>query len=326
MRLATSYDMKKAGSLLLVLLTLTASAKALEVSDSLVKNLSCQSLSVENIYKSIRDDAFHEKRNIPMSNWEFRMGAAPLAVCWGLSSTQRVISYLARYNTPLKDSPTSMTSLFDILRGATIHQVVNQDEKHFSTYLADQPIQKLSVFAVESDSLAESEKRGQGSLWNLLEEGYTQKIGDFKHKRSFKNEIEANQGNHFFQAANLAMVVKSAERSREENEATIELLKSNLDQRKLTLVNLRLNRTTQHIVMAKSYKVFKGTIVIEVYDSNSPEKDQYLYFDTVQKRFYAPEIFYQGEYLGAYVVSEEERGLIEDALMKYYQNLCNSGN
>ncbi|MGZ3775906.1 MAG: hypothetical protein ACXVCN_19485, partial [Bdellovibrio sp.] len=91
------------------------------ISDSLVQNLECHSLNVDNIYKSIRDDAFDISHNIPIKNWSFQKGSSKIAGCWALSRTQRMISYLARYNTPSKNKMESrVVTILDMIRGASL--------------------------------------------------------------------------------------------------------------------------------------------------------------------------------------------------------------
>ncbi|WII73781.1 hypothetical protein QJS83_07815 [Bdellovibrio sp. 22V] len=306
------------------------------IDDSLVRNLSCRNLHVGSIYAAIRPDAFDEKRNLPIVNWPFRSGVATIAGCWALSSTQRMVSYLARYNS---HSPRSMddrvASLLDMVRRASVVPKVgmyygddsSNPRTNESTYMAVK-LKKYQVFAVEQSNFYESAQSLNG-LWNRLLIGYTQNFDDNqKVQRNFRLDIQANQADHFFRVSNVGMVFGGGERLDSRNRETIAQLMRNLDGRRLTLINLRAGRTTQHVVMAKSYqKMSNGMIAIRVYDSNYPYKDSYIYFDNLRADFTAPEVI--GRFgiegtraLGAYIVSEEEREDFEETLLTHYTGQC----
>lgn len=63
------------------------------ISDSLVKNLQCSTLSEDTVLASLQPDAFDTDRNLPMSNWA---DVINIAHCWALARTQRLIYFLSR--------------------------------------------------------------------------------------------------------------------------------------------------------------------------------------------------------------------------------------
>lgn len=298
------------------------------INDSLVQNLQCENLSVDSIYRAIREDAFDERRNIPMRNRPFRYGLTTIAGCWGFSSTQRMISYLARYNTTsIQAMPYRVMGLLDMVRG----QSLTENNQFFETD-SRQPfvatdLKKYSVFAVEESTLADG-RYELGTLWNSLLIGYTQMFNGVQIVRSFREEIEANQVRHFFRSSNIKMGLGTGALSAGENHSTWQQLKKNLDGRRLTLLNLRGNRTTQHIVMAKSYRQnSNGLVEIMVYDSNTPERDAVVFFESRSGAFVSPQVFRDllanpMQQLGVYIVDESERIPLEKAMLAHYTSQC----
>lgn len=302
------------------------SASERTINDSLVQNLSCRNLSVESIYRSIRDDAFEAQRNIPMKNWPFRRGATVIAGCWGLSSTQRMISYLARYNTSSNEKMSArVADVLDMVRREKF-------EVDFNVPGTSGRIKSVApsykVFAVEEPNLKEGYFKSLTSLWSSLMLGYMQNLNGTKRLRNFREDIQANQAEHFFRVSNLKMGMGGGARPAETNRLTASWLRRNLDGKRLTLLNLRAARATQHIVMAKSYKLnSNGLMEITVYDSNNPYTDALLYFDSRAGVFYSPQVMGpflvdDNKGLGVFIVSEEEREPLEAAMLAHYRTLC----
>ncbi len=276
-----------------------------EISDSLVLQLNCRSLSVDAIYKAIREDAFHESRNMPIFNWSSMHGLFPLQQCWALSSSQRMFSYLARYNeSNTRTDEDRKVLVLNLIRGSA----------------------KAQVFEVEGSSIDQS-----SGFWWHLREGYKKKTSFFTtDTQNFRKNIEASQSSHFFRSENVSMGAGSGPTSPRENKVTAQTLLKNLEGKRLTLVNLRLGRTSQHIVMLKSFlRQANGQIVFMAYDSNQPKKDQELLYDTRTGIFTAPEISRSilGEGtpsnpLGVFIVDEDERKPLEAAMLAHYKKAC----
>lgn len=304
-----------------------------KITDSLVKDLSCNKLSIDGIYLRIKPDAFQESRNMPIVNWAFRSGLATIAGCWALSSTQRMVSYMARYNEPTNTRMDQISpGVLNQIRGGTLALV--SDNRNGDNYgsssnerLVTRDLKANKVFQVPGNSLSE-DKWHNSSLWMRLLEGYVENVDGRNVHRHFRAEIEENQARHFFRASNIGMGAGSGDRSAKKNQESASIMRRNADTNRLTLVNLRAGRTAQHIVMVKSYKVQGDIITFTVYDSNSPSKDWSLYYSVKNSVFYAPEIVgrfvmeYSSRSLGLYVVDEDEREMLEDAMMAHYRIKC----
>ncbi|MGZ3769013.1 MAG: hypothetical protein ACXVCP_06955 [Bdellovibrio sp.] len=340
------------------------------INDSLVQNLECRNLSVNNIYRAIRDDAFDVSRNMPVKNWGFKSGLARIAGCWSLSRTQRMMAYLARYNTSSEQRiEERVATVLDMIRGSTLvaGSIFSNDEKYQleedkDLYLNESqpeaaetsdrqetvlnldqyPIQTNSlknycekklknykVFEVEDSSFSNSKAGTSSNFWKALQVGYPQYFGPTVIQRNFREEIEAQQEHLFYRIRNMKMIWENGDRSKERNKKTAELLMKNLDGKRLTLLNLRIDRMRQHVVMAKSYKkVLPEFFEIKVYDSNAPQVDSVIFYDRKQKSFFSPDILTRIKdpepyhHLGVFIVEEQDRTLFESAMLNYYHDLC----
>lgn len=305
----------------LVLLASTVYAGGLEdrlISDSLVKNLSCRKLSVDSIYAAIRKDAFDQSRNLPIKNWYYD-DIGTLGVCWSLSRTQRMISYMARYNVPsIKPIQGRVPLILDMIRGSSLVQKRQE-----------QALSKYQVFEVEEPSF--QNKAIHFNLWDGIFFGYLQYFGSKSEflSRKFQYEIEAYQSKRFFDFENIGMIWSGGARSKEENIETLKTLIKNLDGKRLTLLALRLSRTEQHVVMAKSYfRYSDGLYEINVYDSNFPGLDTVVYFSSQTGEFVAPVVVARmvadmpDRPLGVFIVDEDDRKDYEIAMLEYYRSLC----
>lgn len=324
------------------------------INDSLVENLECRNLNIDNIYRSIREDAFDVSRNMPVKNWSFKSGVATIAGCWALSRTQRMISYLARYNTPSNNQlETRVSVLLDMIRGATLvprwnlnYENVNEEKwsaeddddedaqaNEINTnsikQYCEKRLNKYKVFEVEDDNFSESKIKSFPSLWQALQIGYDQFFGGKRISRNFREEIEAQQVRSFYRLKNLKLIWKNRARSEKRNQETIKLLTKNLNGKRLTLLDLRMDRTRQHVVMAKTYrKISPALYEFKVYDSNAPHVDSSLFYNSHRQAFFSPEILtrFKDEKpyrnLGVFIVDEEDRGKFETAMLNHYRELC----
>lgn len=331
-----------------------ADSRSRTINDSLVQNLECRNLNINNIYRAIREDAFDVSRNMPVKNWSFKSGAATIAGCWSLSRAQRMISYLARYNTS-SDSriEARVPTLLDMIRGATLipwriftsadnkdnaedifqleemeEESGNVETQSFKKYW-EQKLNNYKVFAVEDSNFSESKKKPGPSLWKALNRGYDQFLKGFLIQRSFREEIEAQQARLFFRLKNLKMIWKNGDRSAIRNQETAQRLITNLAGKRLTLIDLRMDWTRQHVVMTKSYKKISPELYeFKVYDSNAPDIDSSVFYNSHRHVFFAPEILHRVKdkrpyrNLGVFIVNEGDRGMYETAMLTHYRELC----
>ncbi|HWU43654.1 MAG TPA: hypothetical protein VN132_09460 [Bdellovibrio sp.] len=302
----------------------TASASTKTINDSLVENLSCQKLGINQIYEAFRDEAFDSKRHMPIQNWSFRSNGVRLAGCWALSSTQRMFTYLARYNeSSAKENESRTENVLNMVR-RSIPENAPMGEANQDMEIRDVPLKDYTVFQLRENSLSDDSLYGHRGLWTDIAKGFTQYL-DFGQRvpRNFKADVEINQADHFFQPGNIGMGVGSGPRNPEENRKTLRVLMRNLSGKRLTLIDLRLNQMTQHVVMVKSYQAdAQGNVIFKVYDSNQIERDHEVRYQGSNQQFYAPDVMgVFGGYgaLGVYIVSEKEREGLEQALLKYYR-------
>lgn len=313
-------------------------APARTITDSLVDNLSCNDLSIKNIYSRIRPDAFSSNYHMPIKNWGFRSGAFDIAACWGMSSTQRKFFYLLRLNE--NQAPrVDVKKALDIVRGTDMDYFLafsagKKEIKNEDLETLERALTRYSVIPLAERTIAEEFGRNSSSgFLDQLMTGVNYYSGRQKVFRNLKSEIERSQELHFFRARNIGMGAGSGPLSPSENRTTLNQLKANIAAKRLSLINLRLASTTQHIVIPKSYtEDAKGNVWLKAYDSNQPEKDQLIYFAKETGHFYSPQIMgsFVGDHagtdyshpLGVFIVDEEERGYIETTLVSYYQNAC----
>lgn len=313
-------------------------APARTIKDSLVDNLNCSDISIKNIYSRIRPEAFSSDHHMPIKNWGFRSGVFDIAACWGMSSTQRKFFYLLRLNE--NQAPrVDVKKALDMVRGTDLDYVLalttdrdesqNEDLQNFERTLT-----RYSVVPLSERTIAEEFGRNSSSgFLDQLMTGITYYSGRQKVFRNLKTEIERSQELHFFRARNIGMGAGSGPLTPQENRTTLNQLKANISAKHLSLVNLRLSSTSQHIVIPKSYtEDAKGNVWLTAYDSNQPEKDQLIYYAKTTGHFYSPQIMgsFIGDHagtdyshpLGVFIVDEEEREFIDATLVSYYQNAC----
>ncbi|MGZ3803953.1 MAG: hypothetical protein ACXVB4_07085 [Pseudobdellovibrionaceae bacterium] len=306
-----------------------SSATPVIISDSLVHNLSCNSLSLNTILVNIRPEAFSAKNHLPLKNWPFYSGPARIAACWGMSSTQRKLLYLLRLNEKEAPAPNSQLIL-DMIRGATLKTI----SKFGGRYLMEQPLHDYEVIPVAEANLGEEYDRNTGtSLLDTLFNGIDYELDSVAIHRDLKTEIERSQERHFYRLGNIEMGAEDGPLSPRKNKHTLQNLMANLTLNRLTLINLRLSRNVQHMVIAKSFvKDDKGNVWIRAYNSNKPDMDQEIYYSNESGHFYSPQIMgpFVGDKtgtdythpLGVFIVDEAERTELEIALLKHYQQRC----
>jgi hypothetical protein len=319
--------MKKIFVMAMIGLSLTQNtAHAKDISDSLVQNLSCSSLSVSSILAKVRPEAYSSRNHMPLTNWPFKSGLTNLAACWGMGSTQRKLFYLLRTN--VKDAPRlDVSSALDMVRGASV-----SGDKLFSYELEDASlraneatISNYKVYNLEESNIRDEYGRNNGhGFMDLMFRG----VG----ARNLRSEIERSQERHFFRSSNIGMGAGTGPRGTSENRDTLKTLIANMKAHRLTLINLRLRRTVQHIVIPKTYKEDAKGVWMWAYDSNSPDTDQKIYYSKANGHFYAPQIMgaFDGDYsgtdytrpLGVFIVDEQERADIENSLLSHYKKRC----
>ncbi len=301
------------------------------ITDSLVKKLSCENLSVDSIYKSLQPTAFHTFYHIPVMNWRFHSGGPALGVCWGLSSAQRKMFYLARFEEQENlNKADLLRKTLDLFRGS---ELTEQQAGNGRARAIPTPLSQLEVLKYSDKSLMSSWAHAETEPWGLfpvLNRGYKEELGGETVWKTFKLDLQRSQQAHFFRGSNVALLSgETAERSTADNVATLALLQKNLNSKRLTLLVLRAAATSQHVVVAKEIIDLGAYYLIMVYDSNNPFADVPMYFQKSTKSFHAPAIMSitekKGDHsrpLGVFIVDEDEREPIEAAMLRYYRDEC----
>ena len=309
--------------LMFLLFTASNIASAKNISDRLVDNLSCALLSSESIFKSIRADAFDIKYHFPVYNWH----AGVIANCWSLSRAQRIHFYLSRINVNKSEmSHADSKTILNMFRGS-IPDTINQPL--IGTKEIEKKINSFHVYEFPGTEFSVSPEY----LVTELKANTALSSGALL-SRNFKRDIEIYQARRFSQISNLTSFVFSGSNTKEFNSQTIQTLLKDLDQKKLTFINLRISTTTQHVVIAKKYFYNEqlNQIEIAVYDSRFPNnKVQNLIYDLNRQSFFCKDI--AGDLLiemnknadseiDAFIVDEDDRIFIEDALIRHYRSAC----
>ncbi|WP_413291226.1 hypothetical protein [Bdellovibrio sp. HCB337] len=314
-----------------------SSADTKKISDSLVNNLRCDSVSVGSILGSIRPDAFSSRNHLPIRNWGFRSGVFNLGACWGMGSTQRKFFYLLR--TGEKTAPRINTiGVLDMVRGASLVpnvQMYGHSDQAVQR-VQERPLKNYSIIPVFEDNIRDEFGRNTYlGFVNTLINGATQNVDSIRVTRNLRGEVERSQERHFFRPKNIGMGAGTGAQDPETNKATLKIMMTNAKLNRLTLINLRLRTLVQHILIVKSFTEDKnGNVFFKVYDSNQDAEDQIVYFNKATGHFYAPQVLgiykfdilgvQSAEPMGVFVVDEEERKDIENSLVTYYKKTCAS--
>ncbi|UYL07650.1 hypothetical protein B9G69_011390 [Bdellovibrio sp. SKB1291214] len=319
-----------------------AASDAKTVTDSFVKKLSCQNLSVDSIYESLQPTAYHTYYHLPIQNWGFNSAGADLGVCWGLSSAQRRMFMLGRFEEKEELSRTEIRNkTLDILRGFDYSPLQSFDYSPLQTsrgreMMVATPIRRWDVVKFSDTSMIRSwarEDMDPEGIYPLVNRGYAETAAGKPVWKTYKLDVERGQQQRFFRGGNLAMVVgDTLARGTVDNLVTMTTLAKNLAGKRLTLLNLRWGMMDQHVVVAKNMMENERYYIIFVYDSNRPLADGMIYFDKKQKTFHAPGIRAllpkhvagdEKKEAGVFLVDEDDRAPLEEAMLRHYRAECN---
>ncbi|MBO9667875.1 MAG: hypothetical protein J7501_13820 [Bdellovibrio sp.] len=244
-----------------------------------------------------------------------------------MASNQRMFFYLARWGQGSLPDAATTKNILDMVRGYSVEEV----QMNGRPRLVSLPLRQYQVFQTGSEQFNDAFE--EHSFLKLLLNGFTEEIGGQTMERNFINDTELNQRRRFFRPGNLKYVLPGIAQSAENNKATVDLLMKNLKSNRLTLINIKSEELAQHVVLAKSFKIEKdGTILINSYDSTfdfetsiryNPRSGQFtdavtpIKWDWWETPSTTPE-----SVIGVFIVGEEERAPIEQAMLRYYRDLC----
>jgi len=269
------------------------------ISDSLVRNLNCTTLTKQTVLLSLQPDAFDKSRHLPVLNWGDSNG---LANCWSLSHAQRLTFYLGRFG---EAAPTESSA-------AKIYL-----QRILGLYKGDTPTSE-SVFPILNLQ----------ALYMQLSLG--EYNGDFE-QMTFAKTISDYQKWRFYRLSNMGMILGNRDRSTKTNTQTYQKILADLAKGRLPIVILRPALTDQHSVLVKRYlppEENSYEVKFEVYDSNDPRHDNILVFDRLTSEFTAPAIVARlgigtsSPPVGVFLVDDDDMDEIQTALYQHYQNQC----
>ena len=265
------------------------------ISDSLVENLSCNSLTRENVFSKLQPNAFTPGRHIPLRNWPQNF----LGQCWSLSLAQREIFYLVRFGGDEGSSQQQAATkkyLMDLAKG-------NADYRIASLSTEDLETQNTS-----NDPVADPLFTSAGENSELT------------------NGIAARELKRFINPFNAPLAMGNRDRHRGDNKATMKGIVKSLAGGRMPLLVIRPQINEQHVVLVKSATgSMDSGYTMAVYDSNFPGGDNELTYR--DKEFYAPEIIERfaadsSSPVGVFMEDEGDMDRIQDVNYAYYANLC----
>jgi hypothetical protein len=271
------------------------------ISDSLVKNLSCATLTPENVLSSLQDDAFSPSRQWPTKNWgnvTVENGLMGLdGQCYSLAYSQRRLFYLSRFNLQSTAQwRETRKSILDLIR----------------------PELESKVFEIPDSSLSSN------TVYNL----FTRQSDD----RHFTSSVEQLQRNLFYRISNAPIVMpnlnlKWANRSESTNQKTMESIASELRRGRMPMLVVRASLATTHVILVKKIeRLDSGFYELTCYDSNQPTIDVKMTY--LNGQFYAPSIVgkfdesFSAKPIGVFIEDNKDMDEIQTIVYEYYRDLC----
>lgn len=259
------------------------------ITDSMVRNLSCQRINPRNIFTALQPDAFGTAHHIPVKNWT----ANGLGQCWAMGLTQRDYFYLLRFGA--RTNPANKNNdLFYMLGLAR------------GKYPFPYSLQRKVIGLGETWPTTFSELQAHG----------------------FKQQVEGREIDRFYDATNLDLVVGNRERFPFSDFQTMQQISWDLARGRMPLIILRAARDIQHVVLVKSMqKIGPETFMLNVYDSNHPDYDNTMIYQ--DRRFYAPKILLGmvgdiNSPVGVFLRDEDQMDLLQSVVYRHYASVCAS--
>jgi hypothetical protein len=271
------------------------------ISDSLVKDLKCSTLTRDTVLSSLQPDAFAASREIPIRNWPDEL---MIGHCWALSHAQRILYYLGRFQNTGSPGIVPFTSsskdILDQFQGTlTVKSPAADDESSESP-------PPYEVFAAPDPS--------------------------YYYDSSISQALEHYQIHRFANPLNVSFLAAGRDRDPDTNADTFATIQDDLAKGRAPLIVLRQSRMSQHVVMVKRVEPMtpdeeKFDYRITVYDSNFPGSENVIRYSSARHEFAAPEIFAifgddTTNPIGVFIVDEGDMDGIQDTLLTYYTNRC----
>ena len=304
------------------------------INDSLVKNLSCNTLTRDNVLLSLQPSAFDKAKHLPLRNWD----ATGIQQCWGLAFFQRRLFYLSRFadvDRPLSSQTRNdMIDLISTNAPQKIVQLPRTHLNHFATMVIEPNGTSIYQKALESlakdDMVPMQDVNSTNSIFfGMFLPKYPNSIyGELiksEGKRSIKDSVEDLQRKLFFRFDNISLLTGNIITTEKQNRETLSRIQDNLGQGRLPLVVVRQKIVSQHVLLIKSIeKISEEVYKIRCYDSSSPHSDTIIYYKKGKFVGMSAVGANVETETGIYIQDEEDMNQIQDLVFKYYKKLCHS--
>lgn len=280
------------------------------VTDELVKDLSCSDVRPASIYSAVDRTAYRSDRVIPTENYIKNL----LGQCWALAKFQRLNLLLGRTTLPV-----STTTIDRMARGFDYVSIAG------SPLSQRQPLTQVSAFGMTKDKTRYD---------NSSSYDETLRSKDVPGSRDFFQAIELSQTRLFYRTENtkfLRTTPSSLELKRE-----LAKIFGLANKKMLPMVALRENRISQHVVLIdQAFQIAPKRWRLNLIDSNSTRLfKRVLNIEENDGRFkmcYGPPLDYLENWCDSSyfinvesitLVGEDERPMIDAALVRHYKNIC----
>lgn len=268
------------------------------ISDSLVENLSCDDLSVEAIFQSIRSHSFSESYHLPLVNYSFETKEG---ICSGLSSLQRYFFYFARFSETQPLSQSDITALTDMLRGRRSIKP-KRSKDHFEYQLI-----KRRIFYLPEK--------------NTVEESLDDLVLQFRRQNKFNALLDIFQFK-----SNLSEVFSNIStflsRSLAQNQEAIWTIVRDLPKNIIHKLAIFSSTSGHAVLPTKLIEVSPYRVVLGLYDPNFPRETVKLVWTPYSLRYEGVGTYSENEDLFAMLSNEADLGLIQRVLLKHYVAKC----
>jgi hypothetical protein len=309
------------------------------VSDELVQDLSCESLNADAIYRAVRPEAFQQSRRIVLKNFS---DEAFQGQCWSLARTQRLNLLLGRQDHTAAFDSRAIEAMISTAAVPPSEAGIELPEYNPNAPKANigQTVERnaLSKWILGPDTKRAAEAATFGQIYlnrldqmlkrdirKILQLPWLSKYKTFswpeetsKAIKRFIDAIRVGQTRLFLRKENVEYLhVEQSEAGLKNQLGRIAKLTR---EKKLPLINMRESKKDQHIVVAHTFQVIeKDHYYIGIIDSNAPnDSTRAIEIKRVNGRLIA----WYGSQKDIFLVEENERPKLDNALVRHYRRMC----
>ena len=281
------------------ILSVTVTAQAKVVSDELVKNLNCSNLTADSVYSAIDRTSFLPARRVMISNAQMDYHVDSYGDCWSIAHWQRLNLLLGRRAKELTYSPLLISNL---IRGQfQLPGLLGVVGVGLTTYNVFEMPQDRQLMTVE------------GTLQDDLK-----KIG-----RDYWQDLHTYQKGRFYRTTNLYYVLTP--RSQETSVQTLVQVAKLANSNRLPLVIMRFAAADQHVVLVtRALRLGVDNYRFNVIDEANADDDRNsIRVTRTNGNWDVKYVTWSSEEkVDIFLANEEERPMIDQALVDYYSARC----